>query len=530
MLQQLFQPLAALFLIIALGSALGNIRLANITLGSSGVLFVALLFGHFGVKLPREVQDLGIILFVYAVGLQAGPRFFNQFKRRGVVFAKIGAAVVVAGAAITWLVTRAFGIDPSLAIGMYAGAMTSTPALASAMDAAGDPRVSVGYGIAYPFGVIGVVLFVQLLPRLLRIDLTAEERRVQDSEPQGKKVHRRQYLVSNPGCVGRTLVELKLHSIAAVNVSRVRRGGQVMAARPDLRLEAGDIILAVGQEENLEKLKLIIGEETHTEDMLSSNDVISRDAFVSSSDMTGRNLRDLGVFENYGVVVTRVFREDMEFVPTGQFVLEVGDSVRVAGAREDCERFVQAAGQQEKRIHETNILALSLGIFAGILLGFENVPLPGGAGFRLGLAGGPLLVSLVLAHYGRIGKLNIRIPRGAKYIMSQLGLVLFLAGAGTSAGGSFAKVIAESGLSLLVAGALITLGSSIIGLVLSRYLWRLDFLTVMGAICGGMTSTPALGAITDLTDSRQPLLAYTAVYPVALILITVICQFLFFLL
>ncbi len=530
MLQQFFQPLAALFLIIALGSALGELRVSNVTLGSSGVLFVALLFGHFGVKLPREVQDLGIILFVYAVGLQAGPRFFNQFKRRGVVFAGTGALVVLAGAAITWLVTRLFNINPALAIGMYAGAMTSTPALASAMDAASDPRVSVGYGIAYPFGVIGVVLFVQFLPRLLRINLDSEARRVRDSEPKGKTVRHRQYLVSNPGCAGRSLSDLKLHSITEVNISRVRRGGQVMTARPDLRLELGDIILAVGKDEELDKLKLLIGEETHVEDMLNTNDVISRDVFVSSSNMTGRSLGEIGVFDNYGVVVTRVFREDMEFVPTGRFVLEVGDSVRVVGARQDCERFLQDAGQHEKRIHETSILALSLGIFAGILLGFESIPLPGGASFRLGLAGGPLLVSLVLAHYGRIGKLNIRIPRGAKYIMSQLGLVLFLAGAGTAAGESFAGVIAESGLSLLAAGAIITLGASIIGLVLCRYILKMDFLSVLGAICGGMTSTPALGAITDMTDSRQPLLSYAAVYPVALIIITAVSQFLFFLL
>ena len=230
------------------------------------------------------------------------------------------------------------------------------------------------------------------------------------------------------------------------------------------------------------------------------------------------------------MVVTRLFREGMEFVPTGSFVLEIGDAVRVTGSREDCEEFVNAAGQHDKRVHETSILALALGIFLGVMLGFKEFSLPGGASFRLGLAGGPLFVSLILAHYGRIGKLNIRIPRGAKYIMSQLGLVLFLAGAGTSAGGAFAEVVGAYGVKLLLAGAAITIFASIAGLTVSRWLLKMDMLSVLGVVSGAMTSTPALGAISEVTDSGQPLLSYAAVYPVALILMTVTCQFLIFLL
>ena len=531
MLQQLItHPVAVLFLIVALGSALGSLRIASISLGASGVLFVALLFGHLGFQLPKDVQELGIILFVYAVGLQAGPRFFNQFKARGIIFAKIGITVVAAGAAITWLVSRLFSLEPSLAIGMYAGAMTSTPGLAAAMDAARDPTVSVGYGIAYPFGVIGIVLFVQLLPRLLGANLEQEAKALEKDFPKGKQVSRKQFIVSNPACAGKSLLDLKLHQFIEANISRIRRGSQVMPARSDTRFQLGDIVLAVGKEEELEKLRIIFGEEAQGEDLLKTQEVIARDVFVSSKDMTGKTLAELGIFENFGVVITRAFREEMEFIPTGKFVLEIGDSIRVTGSSEDCERFVAAAGQQEKRVYETNVLALSLGIFAGVLLGFKEFALPGGASFRLGLAGGPLLVSLVLAHFGRIGQLNIRIPRGAKYIMSQLGLVLFLAGAGTAAGNYFAEVVARSGVMLLVAGALITLGSASVGFIFSRYILRLDFLSVLGTVSGAMTSTPALGAITEITDSRQPLLSYTAVYPVALIVITVICQFLYFLL
>lgn len=523
-------PVALLFLIIAIGSAIGQLKFANLTLGASAVLFVALVFGHFGVVLPKEIQQLGIILFVYSIGLQAGPRFFNQFKKRGIQFAQIGVAVVLGGAVLTWLMTRLFHIDPALAIGMYAGAMTSTPGLAAAMDASRNPLVGVGYGVAYPFGVIGLVILVQVLPRILRIDFTREDEKVRNSEQKSGMVCRKQFYVTNPAVEGKTLADLQLHRLIEANISRILRSGIVMPARPDTPFEIGDEVLAVGQESELNKLTLIFGAESDGDHMAEAMEVTHRNVFVSNEQMTGKSLAELGVLERWGVTITRVLRDEIEFVPTGRFVLEIGDSVRVAGPKELCEQFVAEAGQQEKRIHETSMLALAIGIFIGMWLGFHEFNLPGGVTFRLGLAGGPLFVSLIFAHYGRIGKLNIRTPRGAKYLLSQLGLVFFLAGAGTDAGGSFAKVIVESGASLLAAGAMITIGASAVGYLICRFVFKMDMLSTLGAICGGMTSTPALGAIADQTDSKLPLLSYSSVYPVALILITVVSQLLFFLL
>lgn len=527
MIQQFIQhPIAMLFAIVALGSAIGNLRIAGISLGSSGVLFAGLLFGHFGARLPIDVQELGIILFVYAIGLQAGPRFFNQFRHRGILFAKIGVIVVVAGALVTWAVTALFRLDPALAAGMYAGALTSTPGLAAAMDAARDPLVSVGFGVAYPFGVIGVVLFVQLLPRLLHEDLSAEEQRLRRNDVGSRKLDRRQFLVRNPACVGKTLAELQLRRMSEVNITRIARRGQVILARQDSRFELDDVVVAVGRPDELAKLQVVFGEEIEDEEILNSTDVVSRDAIISDDTIVGKSLAELQLADAYGVVLSRVFREDLDFVPTGTYTLELGDVVRVVGSRSDCARFVETVGQQEKRIHETSIAALSLGIFLGVLLAYKEFTLPGGATFRLGLAGGPLLVSLVLAHFGRIGRLNIRTPRGAKYIMQQLGLVLFLAGAGTAAGASLSQVLSESGPTILLAGAIVTLSSSLLGFVVSRFLFRQDLLTVLGSVSGAMTSTPALGVVSELTSRSEPVLAYTGVYPVALIVITVVCQFL----
>ena len=531
MVEQVLQhPVGIFFLIVAIGSGLGKIRLANISLGASGVLFVGMLFGHFGYELPVALQDLGIILFVYSVGLQAGPRFFNQFRSAGFTFAKIGIVVVFSGVAITWILSRILDIDPALAVGMFAGAMTSTPGLAAAMDSAGDPSVGVGYGLAYPFGVIGVVLFVQLLPRILRINLKSEENQAMEEENRVSKITRRQFRVTNPACLGKSLQELKIRGICKVTITRVKKDGRVLAAAGDHRLEMSDVIMAVGTSSELEKLKLIVGEDAPEESMMESGGVCARDVLVSNREITGRTLRDLRLNSLHKVVVSRVFRENLTFIPDANFVVEVGDMLRIIGDGEDVEKFVSFAGQEEKRIHETNIAVLALGISLGVLLAYYQFSLPGDISFRLGLAGGPLFVSLILAHFGRIGKINVRTPRGARHFMQQLGLVLFLAGAGVSAGGSLAEVVRESGVQILGAAAAITVFSSLAGLVTARYLFRQNFLSVLGAITGSMTSTPALGVISDLTDRSEPFLAYSAVYPVALILMTICCQLLVFLL
>lgn len=523
-------PVALFFIIVALGGGLGSLRIAGISLGTSGVLFVALAFGHFGYSLPSDLQELGIILFVYAVGLQAGPRFFNQFRKRGVLFAKIGIFVVAAGALVTLALRVGLGLDPALAVGMYAGALTSTPGLAAAMDAARDPRVSVGFGLTYPFGVVGVVLLMQLLPRLLQIDVEAEEKRMADSEAATDSLQLRQFQITNPACVGKTLSDLRLHRFGEANITRISRGGTVVPAKDDTPLALNDLVVVVGKAEELDKVELLLGTRVEAQHLLESRDVVARDAIVSSDKLVGKTLAELGVRRNYGVVISRVFREDLDFAPAGNYTLELGDTIRVVGTRGDVERFVELIGQQEKRIHETNITALAVGIVLGVLLAYHGFSLPGGVSFRLGLAGGPLFVSLLLAHFGRIGPLNLRTPRGAKYILQQLGLVLFLAGAGTAAGEKLDETLVESGWILLGSGALVTLTAALVGFVVTRYWFRLDLFSSLGAVCGGMTSTPALGAVTELTNRSEAVVAYTSVYPVALIFITVLCQILWYLL
>ncbi len=519
-------PVAILFLIIALGYAFGAVRIKGVALGSSAVLFVALAFGHMQFSIPRVIADLGVILFVYAVGLQAGPRFFATFQRQGLSIIQIGLAAVVSAAGMAYLMGWLLNLPPPLRAGMFAGAMTSTPALAAALDTLSDPRVSVGYGLAYPFGILGVVLFVQIAPRLVK------PRPSPPGHGNGVKtslisdsIITRKFRIENPHCEGKRLEDVRLHGWADVTIARIKRDGKIIPGKWETVLKLGDVVLAVGTVADLEKMEVLLGPETDQEIPLSQ-DVVTREVYVSEHRAAGKSLSELRVSQRFGVVVTRLDREDIEVVPTGKMPLEIGDLLRIVGNPEDCEAFINFIGRNEKKIHETPILPFAVGITLGILLAYLPIPLPGGVTVRLGLAGGPLLVALVLSYLGRVGHFQMRTPYAARYLLRELGLVFFLAGAGTQAGAHFVEVLREQGLPILCAGALVTTTPVLVAFFLTWYVFRFDINSCMGTVCGAKTSTPGLGAACAALESDEPALAYAAIYPVALIAITAAAQIL----
>ena len=445
-------PAAILFLIIALGYAFGAIRIKGVSLGSSAVLFVALAFGHLQYGVPHVIADLGVILFVYAVGLQAGPRFFNTFQRQGWSILQIGLGAAVSAAGMAYLMGWLLNLPPALRAGMFAGAMTSTPALAAALDTLADPRVSVGYGLAYPFGVVGVVLFVQIAPRLVK------PRPPQSNNGKGDKppltagvIITRKFLIQNPEWEGKHLADIRLHGWADVTVARIKRDGRIIPGKWETALKLGDVVLVVGTMADLEKIEVLLGPETDEEIPLSQ-DVVTREVYVSEQRAAGKSLSELKVNQRFGIIVTRLDREDIEVVPTGKMPLEIGDLLRIVGSPEDCEAFIEFIGRDERKIHETPLLPFAVGITLGILLAYLPLPLPGGVTVRLGLAGGPLMVALALSYLGRIGNFSMRTPYAARYLLRELGLVFFLAGAGTQAGAHFMEVLREQGLPILCAG------------------------------------------------------------------------------
>jgi putative transport protein len=526
------QEMLVLFAILAIGTWIGQLSFRGISLGAAGVLFTAMLFGHFGLSVPKPVMELGLLLFVYAVGLQAGPRFFRTFRRHGIQFVVIALVTVGAGALATFAVQQWLGLPYDLAAGLYTGALTCTPALAAAIDAVGrfasgnSGPVSVGYGIAYPFSMIGVVLLIQFLPRILKRDLHKEETRWSaEKESESPGLQSRQFLITNPNCDGRKVSEVNPRRMSLANISRIKHGDQVFAASPGRTLYLGDVVMVVGTPEELEKMQFLLGEETHQR-MDVNADVLSVDVDVSAESLTGKRLAEMRVWERYTVVITRIRRQGLEIAPTGNVTLEMGDNIRVVGDKEAVETFVGLVHGSPRRAEETNMLPFLAGLLLGIGVGVIPINLASGVQVKLGTAGGAFLVSLIVGHFGGIGPLRLYVPTAAKNLSRELGLMLFLAGAGVSAGSNFVEILRQQGFSLLVGGAVITICSVLAGLLVMHLGYRMNLLATMGALSAGMTNPPGLGAANSQTESDLPTLSYASAYPVALIFKILLAQLL----
>ncbi len=526
------EQMLILFLILALGSWLGTLTVKRISLGTAGVLFVALVFGHFGLSVPKVIMDLGLLLFVYAVGLQAGMSFFRTFRSQGIRFILIALVTVLGGGLVTVLVAWIWKLPFDLATGLYTGALTCTPALAAAIDsvnrlsslAGTSAAVSVGYSIAYPFSMVGVVLLVQLLPRLLKRDLKAEEARWREEQAKEMPgIITRQYRITNPNVDGRLVKEIDLHRLSTVNLSRVRRGDKVFAATPSTRLQLWDIVMVVGQETEVSKMSVLLGEPTEAR-MDVNTDVKSVDVYVSEPSLTSKKLMNLKIWERYTVVITRIRRQGLEITPTGTATLEIGDSIRVVGETAAVEEFVRLVAGKPARADETQMVTFLVGLVLGVLLGNLSIPLPNGLDLRLGNAGGVFLVGLVIGHFGRVGNFRLWVPPAARNITRELGLMLFLAGAGTNAGAHLVQVVQQYGWSLVAAGLLISSVTVLISLVLMIPVYRMTTLSTLGALCACMTNPPGLGAAQAQAETDLPTVSYASVYPAALIFKILLAQ------
>lgn len=538
----LTEQMLVLFAILAIGSWLGNLSFRGVSLGGAAVFFVGLAFGHFGLTIPKPVMDLGLLLFVYAVGLQAGPRFFRTFRQQGRVFIIVAGAGILAAGLATFVVARLLAMPYAVAAGMFTGAVTNTPALAAAIDALSriDPaqaaNVSVGYGIAYPFSIVAITLLIQFLPRLLRRDAKAAEAAwLAAQQAERPQLQKRQFKVTNPNLDDKRLSELDTHRVSQVNISRVlqaSQGNQVVAGGPDVVLHVGDVVLVVGAEAELEKMRLLIGEQVEVP-MEANARAISRDLYVTEQSLAGKRLMDLHVWDQYNVIITRIRRLGLEITPVGTSTLELGDTLRVVGEEPAVAQFAKLVSGDARRMDETNMVPFLIGLALGITVGLIPIRLPGpqgadGAGIviKLGAAGGAFLVSLLLGHFGRIGPFRLWVPLGAKNLARELGLMLFLGGAGANAGAQLLQVIEQQGAGLFVAGAAITVATALVTLAIAHFVLKMNLLVTMGLISGVMTNPPALAAAGSQTTTDVPAVTYASAFPVVLIFKILLAQIL----
>jgi putative transport protein len=522
-------PLLLLFCVIGLGYLVGSARIFGFSLGVAAVLFVGLAFGAVDsrLKLDEHIHVLGLVLFVYAVGLQSGPGFFASFTRRGLRLNLVAVLLLALGAATAVAIGRLARLPGPEIAGVFCGALTNTPALATTVETLKQLRPGlteleasqpvVAYGLAYPFGVLGVILAFALFTRLFRIDFVREESERRKAAG-GEAILSRTFRVTNPGLYGLTVHQaLAMLGEPGFALSRVQHGGTADVALPETRLAEGDLVVAVGNAAALERARLLFGEmcAEHLPEPQGAG-IAYRRIFVSSHEVVGRTVEQSGL-ERFRATITRLRRGDADFVPTPDTVLELGDRVRVVAPAAELGRVSKYLGDSIRALSETDFLSLSLGVVLGVLLGMVPLPLPNGMTFKLGFAGGPLIVALVVGRLERTGPITWGLPFEANLVMRQLGLVFFLAGIGTRAGQGLTSAFASGGGLLIATGAAVTAVVAVGGILAGYRFLKLPMSAVMGMVSGMHTQPACLAFATQHSGNDMPNPWYASVYPASMI-------------
>jgi putative transport protein len=535
------EPILVISLTAILGLLIGSIRIRGIKLGVAGMLFSGLLLGHFGLTLEPHLmsflKEFGLALFVFTVGLQLGPGFFNSLKKDGLRLNALAVLIVLSGAALVFVGGHyVLGWQAGELAGIFSGATTNTPSLGAAQQAMGGAgnaeaaaRASMAYAVAYPFGVLGIILVIILIRVLFRIDPQRELNELKAQLAQGTREPQRASLqVENPNLEGVAVRNIPGLGEDGVVVSRIRRRDEeaVGLANADTVLHVGDVILAVGSPEQLERAALSIGRRVDEDLRKAPGKVTAKRVIVTHKDMIGKTIAATRISERFGVTVSRVSRQDMILTAMPDVKLQFGDMLNLVGEEAAIEQAANALGNSVHQLNETSFASIFIGITVGILFGLYPWNLPGmPVPLRLGLAGGPLIIAILMGRLGRIGPLVIHMPINANTAFRELGIIFFLACVGLGAGGRFVETaFSATGLKWMAMGAVITTVPLLIAGVIGRKLMKVNYLTLSGVLAGSMTDPPALAFSTKLTNSDYPSLAYANVYPLTMLLRILVAQ------
>lgn len=533
-------PLLLLFVVVAIGYPLGRIRIRGSSLGVASVLFAGLAVGALDadLKLPDILYQLGLVVFVYTVGLSHGRGFFASFRRQGVRNTLFVLGVVAVAFLLAVATHALLGVKATYTAGMFAGSLTNTPALAGELEylqeyAAGsdlDATLAepvVGYSVAYPLGVLGMILAIAFAQRRWRIDYAEEAERSRDRAAARSELENRTIRVTRPEATETTLHDLVRQHGWDVVFGRLRRNGTLSVATGQSRLRIGDLVSVVGAPGDVARAVGCLGEPSEERLELDRRELDYQGVFVSSPEVVGHRLSDLHLPQRFGGIVTRVRRGDVEFVPHGETVLEPGDRVRLVADRAGLPALSRYFGDSYRALSEIDVLTFSLGLALGLLLGTLPIPLPGGARFTLGLAGGPLIVALILGARDRTGRFVWSLPYSANLTLRQVGLILFLAGIGTRAGHAFVSTVqSRDGIVLLAAGAAVTFAAALTTLWVGYRLLNIPMGLLTGMLAGLQTQPAVLGFALEQSRDDLPNVGYAALFPIATIAKIVAAQLL----
>ena len=518
--------------VVAAGVYLGKIKIFGVSLGVTFVLFAGILMGHFGFTADTHIlhfiREFGLILFVFCIGLQVGPSFFSSFKKGGMTLNLLAVGIVVLNIAVALGLYYLWNgrVELPMMVGILYGAVTNTPGLGAANEALNQlhytgPQIALGYACAYPLGVVGIIGSIIAIRYIFRVNMAKEEESLKiQSGDSHHKPHMMSLEVRNESISGKTLIEIKNFLGRKFVCSRIRHDGHVSIPDHETVFNIGDQLFIVCSEEDAPAIVVFIGKEVELDWEKQDLPMVSRRILVTKPEINGKTLGSMHFRSMYGVNVTRINRSGMDLFADPNLILQVGDRVMVVGQQDAVERVAGVLGNQLKRLDTPNIVTIFVGIFLGILLGslpiaFPGIPTP----VKLGLAGGPLVVAILIGRFGHKLKLVTYTTMSANLMLREIGIVLFLASVGIEAGEHFVQTVVEgSGLSYVGYGFLITVIPLLIIGMIARFYCKVNYFTLMGLIAGSNTDPPALAYANQASGNDAPAVGYSTVYPLTMFL------------
>lgn len=518
--------------VIAAGLAIGSISVRGVGLGVAGVLFAGLAASSIGAKADpaslRFARDFGLILFVFSIGTQIGPGFFASLRRSGLKLNLLAAGAVFVGTGLLIGFVRLFGVPGDAGVGLLAGSTVNTPSLAAAQSVLSDAGVrtdltTAGYALAYPFGVCGTIIAVMLATRLgkPRHDRSAGSARPAEPTPRVKRMN---IEVTNANVDNLPIRRLPLIGDGLVVITRQLSGQALSVPAGDSRVHLGDILLVVGSDDRLDEFRVAVGRESPVDIRGSAASIVARHLVVTRREPLGKSIRELAIRTRFGVNISRVQRADVELTPGPNLTLNFGDTVVAVGPEDRIKELSAELGNEASELDYARLVPMFLGIALGVLVGLIPFSVPGlSFPIRIGLAGGPLLVAIAMARVGLIGPLVCYVPRAANFVLSEIGIALFLACVGLASGGAFVQAVSStSGLAWLGLGALITFVPLLALILVCRFWVPLDRHELLGLLAGCMTNPPALAFANRVMKSDAPSTMYATVYPLT-VLLRIVC-------
>ena len=530
-------------IVIASGVFLGKLKLFGVSLGITFVLFMGIIMGHFGFSANHLVidfvKDFGLILFVFSIGLQVGPGFFSSFRKGGLTLNLIAMSIVLLGGAITLLLHFTTGTSLPMLVGIMSGAVTNTPGLGAAQQALNQvsgnlpgtsiPDIGMGYAVAYPFGVLGIIATMIVIRKTLHIDVRRELTLFnQDLHPTDSFPEKISIQVTNQDVFNKTIFEISKDISYEIIISRVLRNGELQLASSETVIYENDIVLLVTQKGFINDVVKHIGVQSEMDLTAKSGKLISKRVMVTNREVFGKDLGSLKLRTRYNINITRVYRSGIELVASPHLRLQMGDRLTVVGDEKSMEKVIEQLGNSIKRLNDPNIVPIFIGILLGVLIGSIPIHIPGIINpIKLGLAGGPLIVAILLSKYGyRFSLVSYTTP-SANLMLREIGIVLFLSSVGLTAGQNFIPtLLSGDGFLWMGYGALITLVPLLLVGFLSRYILKRNYLEICGLISGSMTDPPALAFANSIAQSEAPAVAYATVYPLVMFFRIFIAQLL----